>query len=89
MNKPKKLQYNGDSKVIQYIVTCINYLLDYGGGSNVTVKPITTTGTKIAEISIDDTVSELYAPDSDMPFNFMIDETDGGINIIYDTTILN
>lgn len=94
MNKPKKLQYNGDSKVIQYIITCINYLLDNGGGggggSNVTVTPTVTTGTKIAEISVDDTVSELYAPDSDMPFDFVIDETDNGINIVYDdTTILN
>lgn len=92
MSKPKKLQYNGSSKVIQYIVTCVNWLLDNGGGgsgSNVTVTPTVTTGTKIAEISVDDTVSELYAPDNQQPFDFVIDETDGGINIVYDDSILN
>ena len=33
-----------------------------GGGSDVTVTPIQTTGTKIAEIDVDGTTSDLYAP---------------------------
>ena len=28
MSKPKKLQYNGDSKVLKYLVTCANWFLD-------------------------------------------------------------
>ena len=33
-----------------------------GGGSDVTVTPIVSTGTKIAEIDVDGTTSDLYAP---------------------------
>ena len=62
MAKPKKLQYNGDSKVIKYLATCVNWLLDNGSGSQVEVTPIQTTGTKIAEIDVNGDVSELYAP---------------------------
>ena len=28
MSKPKKLNYNGDSKVIKYLTTCVNWFLD-------------------------------------------------------------
>lgn len=28
MSKPKKLNFNGESKVIKYLTTCINWLLD-------------------------------------------------------------
>lgn len=85
--KPKKLQYKGSSKVISYLVTVANWLLDNGGGggSDVNVTPIVSTGTKIAEITVDGTTYDIYAPTggTTLPFDFEIDETDNGINIIY------
>lgn len=42
----------------------INAIVGAGGGSNVSVTPIQTTGTKIAEITIDDAGYDIYAPAS-------------------------
>lgn len=40
-----------------------------GGGDKVTVTPITDSGTKIATIKVNNTTSELYAPDSSSTYS--------------------
>lgn len=60
----KKLAYSGDTKIIKNIVNAINYLLDNSGGSEVEVTQILSSGTKIAEISVDGDSTDLYAPES-------------------------
>lgn len=90
MSKPKKLNYRGSSKVIAYLASCVNWLLDNGSGgvANVTVTPIGSSGDKIAEITVDSTTSSIYAP-HELPFTVSIDQTDNGVNIVYDDSILN
>lgn len=60
----KKLTYTGESKPIKRIVEAINSLIDSGGrsGSTVVVTPTLSSGTKIAEISVDEVTKNLYAP---------------------------
>lgn len=61
----KKINYTGSSKIIQRICEAINALIDQGGGgggSNVTITPSLSSGTKIADYSIDDAPGVLYAP---------------------------
>lgn len=56
----KKLSYLGSSKVIKKICNAINSLID--SVTTVEVNPITDTGTKIAELTVNDTQYDLYAP---------------------------
>jgi hypothetical protein len=61
----KKLAYNGSSKILKNVVNTINALVDQGGGgggSTVSWTQIQQTGTKIAEIDIDGTSTNVYAP---------------------------
>lgn len=46
MSKPKKLNFNGESKVIKYLTTCINWLLDNHTKANPTDE-VTETLSKI------------------------------------------
>lgn len=176
MSKPKKLQYNGDSKVLKYLVTCANWFLDNhtvstlddvtltnisngqilkydstthkfinydeSGGTEVEANPsdtatddlekikidgtvykIDNTDVSASDVSYDNTTSGLTADDvqeaideladekadkattlsgygitdtytktqidNKLPFSFVIDSTDNGINIVYDDSILN
>lgn len=52
----------------------INAIVGAGGGSNVSVTPIQLTGTKIAEIEVDDAGYDIYAPES------------GGFHVITEAT---
>lgn len=62
----EKIKYAGNSKIISALCTKINAVIDAagsgGGGSNVTVNPILQSGTKIAEITVDSTQEDIYAP---------------------------
>jgi hypothetical protein len=63
----EKIKYAGSSKIISALCTKINAVIDAagsggGGGSTVIVDPILQSGTKIAEIEVDDTTKEIYAP---------------------------
>lgn len=63
----EKIKYAGNSKIISALCTKINAVIDAagsggGGGSTVIVDPILQSGTKIAEIEVDDTTKEIYAP---------------------------
>ena len=58
----KKLQYNGDSKILIRIVERINYLLDNSGGSTVSYQQTLSSGTKTGSISIDGVSTDMYAP---------------------------
>lgn len=90
--KPKKLAYNGSSKVIQYIVTCVNWLLDNGGGSISSLSDVELTDLSDGQILQYNSTSEKWENadnQGSLPFEFVIDPTDNGINIIYDDSILN
>lgn len=54
MSKPNKLQYNGDSKVIKYLTTCVNWILD--NISSVIGNPSDTPTDTLTSIEIDGTV---------------------------------
>lgn len=61
----KKINYTGSSKILIRICEAINDLIDGGGGgggSTVSITPTLSTGTKIADYSIDGTGGSLYAP---------------------------
>lgn len=59
----RKIQYNGSSKVILRLCEIVNALIDQGsGGSNVSITPSLSFGTKVADYSIDDVPGVLYAP---------------------------
>lgn len=62
----EKIKYAGSSKIISALCTKINAVIDAagsgGGGSNVIVNPILQSGTKIAEITVDSTQEDIYAP---------------------------
>ena len=90
--KPKKLTYNGSSKVIQYIVTCINWLLDNGGGSVSSLSDVELTDLSDGQILQYNSTSEKWENTDNqgsLPFEFVIDSTDNGINIVYDDSILS
>lgn len=119
MSKPKKLNFNGESKVIKYLTTCINWLLDShsvdklddvtitdlddgqvlkydsqigkfvntdeSGGTDVEANPSDTATDDLTKIKIDGTTYNV----SSLPFQLVVDESDNGINIVYDDSILN
>lgn len=59
----KKITYNGDSKVIKRLCEVVNDLVDGGGGGDsVSWNQIEQSGTKIAEIEINGTTTDVYAP---------------------------
>lgn len=60
----KKLGYTGSNKVIKNIISAINDLIDGGGGggSSVSFSPTLTSGTKTGEITINNVVTNMYAP---------------------------
>lgn len=60
----KKVYYNGNSKIIQALCTAVDDLIDGGGGggSTVTITPALSSGTKVADYSIDGVSDALYAP---------------------------
>ena len=64
-----KIQYNGSSKILKKLVDNVNELIDGGPGS-------TYTAGENIEISQDNEIS--FAP-----FNFVVDQTDNGVNIVY------
>jgi hypothetical protein len=85
--KPKKLTYNGSSKVIQYIVTCVNWLLDNGGGSVSSLSDVELTNLSDGQILQYNSTSEKWENTDNqgsLPFEIVIDENDNGINIVYD-----
>jgi hypothetical protein len=85
--KPKKLTYNGSSKVIQYIVTCVNWLLDNGGGSVSSLSDVELTNLSDGQILQYSSTSEKWENTDNqgsLPFEIVIDENDNGINIVYD-----
>lgn len=61
-----KIIYTGSSKIIKRICEAINDLIDGGGGggggSTVTITPTLSTGTKIADFTINGDSDSLYAP---------------------------
>lgn len=60
----KKINYTGSSKILIRICEAINDLIESGGGggSSVTITPTLSSGTKIADYSIDGVSGSLYAP---------------------------
>lgn len=60
----KKINYNGQSKVILRLCEMVNQLIDGGGGGGSTVSYTQTlsSGTKTGEISIDGVSTDMYAP---------------------------
>lgn len=58
----KKITYNGDSKVIKRLCEVLNDLIDQGSGDSVSWTQIQASGTKIAEIDINGTSTDVYAP---------------------------
>ena len=74
-----KLAYNGSSKILIALVSTVNALIDGGGGggggSTVSWNEVVTTGTKIAEITIDGNLTGVYAPNP----------TDVDVNVIVST----
>lgn len=119
MSKPNKLQYNGDSKILKYLSTCVNWFLDNhsvdklddvtitdlddgqvlkydsqsgkfinddeSGGTEVEANPSDTATDDLTKIKIDGTTYNV----SSLPFQLVVDESDNGINIVYDDSILN
>lgn len=60
----KKINYNGQSKIILRLCEMVNQLIDGGGGGGSTVAYTQTlsSGTKTGEISIDGVSTDMYAP---------------------------
>lgn len=118
MPKPKKIQYNGDSKVIAALANVGNWLLDnalsaipiassnslggikvgqnltiendgtlnaQAGGSDVSVTPILSSGTKIAEISVTEGTGtdsyDIYAPTPSTVYNSTINIKKNGTDV--------
>lgn len=118
MPKPKKIQYNGDSKVIAALANVGNWLLDntlsaipiassnslggikvgqnltiendgtlnaQAGGSDVSVTPILSSGTKIAEISVTEGTGtdsyDIYAPTPSTVYNSTITIRKNGTDV--------
>jgi hypothetical protein len=62
--------------------------LNETGGTEVEANPQGTSTDTLNTISIDGTIYDLPSG-STLPFEFVIDENDNGINIVYDDSILN
>lgn len=82
--KPKKLNYNGNSKVIAYIVTCINWLLDLSVSRLSDVELTNLSDGQILQYNSTSEKWENTDNQGSLPFEFVIDTTDNGINIVYD-----
>ena len=83
----KKITYNGDSKVIKRLCEVVNDLVDGGGGGDsVSWNQIEQSGTKIAEIEINGTTTDVFAPDGGGGGGgyIVIDETSAPV-MTYDT----
>lgn len=94
MSKPKKIQYNGLSKIISYITDCINWLLDNSGGLISTLSDVELADLSDKQIlQYNSTLKKWENIDnqggSSLPFQLVIDHTDNGINIVYDDNILS
>ena len=76
MSKPKKLNFNGESKVIKYLTTCINWLLDNHTKANPTDEATET----LSKIEIDGAVYKIEGGGSPTPSNPQI------IKVYDDTT---
>ena len=58
----RKINYKGSSKLIKAICDTLDEIIDGGIGSNVSITPSLSSGTKIADFEIDGDDGALYAP---------------------------